>query len=510
MPRTPSFQDIIEQLRGLEGQDKLLQALRLHVLKDVFETPSSFKDRNSPNYRSWTQWPYRPDPSHEEEITLQYLANASMPKNSIVKMFESGPQGGFQVDTYVQQFRAITETPEAYFSEIALRKHFLLDLGNKRRHKDEYFLKDDPIFAIDIKYSRLLTRICRHGRVPRTRDLMVSLWDVPRYAHHGNAEYLSLPRFLAFVLVTNSKSRIRAQILTPDQSNDLLRQEKAERQLNDAEIQACRSEGTRPPPRLPNMPTIHKDQQNILLYAANGPNEQVMRIRKSDNYESQGIRLTLEDNLPPLLVHATETENLESIRDYGFTTAPSGNQRRSPRAEIHTCALTMDGHVDNLDGLLKKNGLVYFEPEHLLSKGYELEVIMGQVTYVMIKTNYLSQDDILACVYRRAFDKHWNPSVDPIVWPPKSLRSLLPEQVMNSIRPSRKQSTIEHNRLMNTFLKDAVQRRIAGWKSRQDPAEAEASDVVLALTSTENGLANYVDTAQESAIEEAIDHKIYR
>ena len=151
MPRTPSFQDIIEQLRGLEGQDKLLQALRLHVLKDVFETPSSFKDRNSPNYRSWTQWPYRPDPSHEEEITLQYLANASMPKNSIVKMFESGPQGGFQVDTYVQQVRAMIETPEAYFSEIALRKHFLLDLGKKRHRKDDDFLKNDPIFAIDIR-----------------------------------------------------------------------------------------------------------------------------------------------------------------------------------------------------------------------------------------------------------------------------------------------------------------------------------------------------------------------
>jgi len=166
----------------------------------------------------------------------------------------------------------------------------------------------------------------------------------------------------------------------------------------------------------------------------------------------------------------------------------------------------MDGHVDNLDGLLNKNGLVYFDPEHLLQRGYGLEVIMGSVSYVMIKTNYIPPDDILACVYRRAYDRHWDPRIDPIVYPPSCLRSMLPEQVMNSIRPTRQHSTIQHKQLMNTFLKDAVRRRIQGWESRHDPVGAQASEVVLALTSADNGLANYVDTEQETAIDEAVDH----
>ncbi len=179
--------------------------------------------------------------------------------------------------------------------------------------------------------------------VPRTSDQMVSLWDVPRHARHGNAEFLSVAKFTAFVIITNTKSRIRTRILDPDQSNDLIRQETAERELNDAEIKARISEGLPPQERLPAIPLLHKDRQNILLYAANGSNEQVMKIRKSDSLASQGIQLTLEDNLPPLLVHATAPENLELISTHGFTTSPEGFHGRSPRPEVHTCALIMDG-----------------------------------------------------------------------------------------------------------------------------------------------------------------------
>ena len=63
----------------------------------------------------------------------------------------------------------------------------------------------------------------------------------------------------------------------------------------------------------------------------------------------------------------------------------------------------MDGHVDDLDGLRKKDGLVFFDPEHLLRKRYGLEVVMGTVSYVMIRTDYIPPDDILACVHRRAY-----------------------------------------------------------------------------------------------------------
>jgi len=261
-------------------------------------------------------------------------------ENQIVKLFESPIPRGFDTDVYVNRFRSVVEHPEAYISEISLRKHFLLDLGKRLKHREDYFLKRDSIFSIDVDYSKLLTKMVRHrDDVPRTTDLMVSLWDVPRHARHGNAEFLSVAKFTAFVIITNTKSRIRTRILDPDQSNDLLRKEMAERELNDAEIKARVSEGLPPPRRLPAMPLIHRDRQNILLYAANGSNEQVMKIRKSDSLASQGIQLTLEDNLPPLLVHATEPENLGPISAQGFTTSPSGLQG-GHRDQIYTRVLS--------------------------------------------------------------------------------------------------------------------------------------------------------------------------
>ena len=68
---SPSMEELIDELQGIDGQEKLVESLRLHVLKDSFATPESYKDPNSPNFRSWTIPPYLPDPSHDDEISKQ-------------------------------------------------------------------------------------------------------------------------------------------------------------------------------------------------------------------------------------------------------------------------------------------------------------------------------------------------------------------------------------------------------------------------------------------------------
>ena len=89
------MEELIDELQGIDGQEKLVESLRLYVLKDSYATPESYKNPNSPNFRSWTIPPYLPDPSHEDEISKQLLATMSVGHRQIVRLFEAPCQQGF-------------------------------------------------------------------------------------------------------------------------------------------------------------------------------------------------------------------------------------------------------------------------------------------------------------------------------------------------------------------------------------------------------------------------------
>ena len=142
-----------------------------------------------------------------------------------------------------------------YIPEMIKYRAFLDIQFGRNKDYEKKMLEANPLFCLEKAISRAMSAMLRtdgdskHAEVARTMTGEVSLIDIAANMHglqKAQGSFNSL--FMAFIILCNSKDRLHARALTPDEVNNLIDAQERQKDENNVLLEDCKQNGKTPPP----------------------------------------------------------------------------------------------------------------------------------------------------------------------------------------------------------------------------------------------------------------------